>query len=199
MPANPHRFHLAVPVDDLEAARSFYAGVLGFEAGRTTDVSVDWDADGHNFVAHLASGLGTDHRDIVDGRDVPVPHFGLVLDVEEFHHLAERVRSADVSFVVEPYLRFAGQPNEFWTMFFRAPREMRWSSRPSQAEQPVRRGVPGLATRVRAPRREPDGPGDEDRVTRGAHHPRCPATLPPRAVNLRTRRRTSDVGGRLPR
>ncbi|GIG55837.1 glyoxalase [Longispora fulva] len=115
------RFHLAVPVEDLDSARAFYGGVLGLSEGRSTDISVDWDLYGHQFVTHLAAGGSAESRNVVDGRDVPVPHFGLLLTVPEFHKLADRLREVDTAFVVEPYLRFAGQPAEQWTMFFRDP------------------------------------------------------------------------------
>ena len=121
MTTAPPRFHLAVPVDDLDSAASFYGDVLGLAKGRTTDISIDWDLHGHNFVTHLAPALDTGHQNVVDGRNVPVPHFGLILDVDEFHQVAERVREAEVPFVVEPYRRFEGQPEEVWTMFFRDP------------------------------------------------------------------------------
>ncbi|MFD8755109.1 VOC family protein [Kitasatospora sp. NPDC059577] len=116
-------FHLAVPVDDLARARAFYGGVLGLPQGRSTDGWVDWDLHGHQLVTHLVpehrpepAGHGT-----VDGRPVPVPHFGLVLDVDAFHALARRLADAGTGFVIEPTLRFAGQPAEQWTMFLLDP------------------------------------------------------------------------------
>ncbi|GHJ37045.1 VOC family protein [Streptomyces sp. TS71-3] len=115
------RFHLAMPVDDLAAARHFYGAVLGLEQGRSSDTWVDWNLHGHQFVTHLAPAGGERARNRVDGHDVPVPHFGLVLAIPEFHALAERLRAAGTSFVIEPYLRFAGQPGEQWTMFLHDP------------------------------------------------------------------------------
>ncbi|UJW33107.1 VOC family protein [Saccharothrix sp. AJ9571] len=115
------RFHLAMPVDDLAAAREFYGEVLGLEQGRSSDTWVDWNLHGHQFVTHLA-GEGTRRiHNPVDGHDVPVPHFGLVLTVEEFGKLADRLRAAGTEFVIEPYVRFKGEPGEQWTMFLLDP------------------------------------------------------------------------------
>jgi uncharacterized protein len=117
-------FHLAIPVDDLAAARAFYGGVLGLPEGRSSDTWVDWNFYGHQLVTHVVPDrpAGADAgRNPVDGHDVPVPHFGLLLTVEEFHALAGRLRAAATPFVIEPYLRFAGEPGEQWTMFCRDP------------------------------------------------------------------------------
>lgn len=115
------RFHLAMPVDDLNAARVFYGGVIGCEQGRSSDSWVDWNLRGHQFVTHLAPGRQQPVHNPVDGHDVPVPHFGLILSVAEFHKLADRLRTADVTFVIEPYRRFEGEPGEQWTMFLQDP------------------------------------------------------------------------------
>lgn len=117
------RFHLAMPVDDLDAARRFYGEVLGLERGRSADTWVDWDLHGHQFVTHLAPAEASGQRahNPVDGHEVPVPHFGLLLTVPEFHRLAGRLRDAGTEFVIEPYLRFEGQPGEQWTMFLLDP------------------------------------------------------------------------------
>jgi uncharacterized protein len=115
------RFHLAIPVDDLDAARQFYGGVLKCPQGREADTWVDWDLYGHQLVTHLSVGAGDSAANPVDGHDVPVPHFGVLLDIETFQELSERVRGAGIEFDIEPYLRFAGQPGEQWTMFFRDP------------------------------------------------------------------------------
>ncbi|MEV7965186.1 VOC family protein [Sphaerisporangium sp. NPDC088356] len=111
------RFHLAVPVDDLEAARIFYGEVLGCEQGRSSDRWIDWNLRGHQFVTHLAPRPAAPAHNPVDGHDVPVPHFGLILGIPEFHRLAGRLQAAGTRFVIEPYLRFAGEPGEQWTMF----------------------------------------------------------------------------------
>lgn len=113
------RFHLAVPVDSLEASRTFYGEVLGCEQGRSADRWIDWNLYGHQFVTHLAPReAGARPTNEVDGHDVPVPHFGVLLEVEAFHMLAGRLTAAGTTFVIEPYLRFAGEPGEQWTMFF---------------------------------------------------------------------------------
>ena len=114
------RFHLAVPVDDLAAAARFYGEVLECERGRSSDRWIDWNLRGHQFVTHLAP-VPPRASNPVDGHDVPVPHFGLLLPVPEFHILAERLRAAGTAFIIEPYLRFAGLPGEQWTMFLTDP------------------------------------------------------------------------------
>ena len=121
MPELP-RFHLAVPVDDLAAAEAFYGDVLGCRTGRRSDRWIDWDLHGHQLVTHLVDARpDADGTNAVDGHDVPVPHFGLLLDVEEFHVVAGRLRSGGVAFIIEPYLRFEGEPGEQWTLFVRDP------------------------------------------------------------------------------
>jgi uncharacterized protein len=115
-------FHLAFPVHDLEAARSFYGGVLGCREGRSSDSWVDFDLFGHQIVAHLQRGrAGVETSNEVDGHDVPVPHFGVILSMDEFDELAARVRRAGVRFRIEPYVRFKGEPGEQATMFFLDP------------------------------------------------------------------------------
>lgn len=121
MPELP-RFHLAVPVDDLAAARAFYGRVLGCPEGRSAPTWVDFDLRGHQLVAHLAPGRAGDAaRNPVDGDDVPVPHFGLLLAPDEWDELADRLRAAGTEFVIEPHVRFAGRPGEQRTMFLRDP------------------------------------------------------------------------------
>ncbi|QEU96223.1 VOC family protein [Streptomyces kanamyceticus] len=115
------RFHLAVPVDDLVAARRFYGGVLGLEQGRSADTWIDWNLHGHQFVTHLAPERARRLHNPVDGHDVPVPHFGLILTVPVFDELAGRLRAAGTEFVIEPYVRFAGQTGEQRTMFLLDP------------------------------------------------------------------------------
>ncbi|MFC7329754.1 VOC family protein [Marinactinospora rubrisoli] len=115
------RFHLAMPVDDLAAARRFYGEVLGLDQGRSSDTWVDWNLHGHQFVTHLAPGRSQRIHNPVDGHDVPVPHFGLILTIPEFHKLAGRLRAAGTEFVIEPYVRFEGRPGEQWTMFLLDP------------------------------------------------------------------------------
>jgi extradiol dioxygenase family protein len=115
-------FHLAIPVDDLVRARAFYGAVLGLAEGRSSSAWVDWDFHGHQVVTHVVPGARAEAgRNPVDGHDVPVPHFGLVLTVDAFHVLADRLREAGTKFVIEPYRRFAGEPGEQWTMFLHDP------------------------------------------------------------------------------
>jgi uncharacterized protein len=116
------RFHLAVPVDDLAAARRFYGEVLGCPEGRSAEHWVDFDLYGHQLVAHLAPDVGGDRAtNLVDGDEVPVPHFGVLLSVEAWTELAERLRDVGTEFVIEPHVRFEGDPGEQHTMFFRDP------------------------------------------------------------------------------
>ena len=118
-------FHLAFPVDDLPAARRFYGEVLGCEEGRSSDHWIDFNLYGHQIVAHLVEGAERPDRDRdanqVDGHSVPVPHFGVVLPPAEWKALAARLKGAGVEFVIEPYVRFEGQPGEQSTMFFLDP------------------------------------------------------------------------------
>jgi uncharacterized protein len=120
MPNIP-RFHLAMPVDDLDAARRFYGETLGLEQGRSSDTWIDWNLHGHQFVTHLAPAKTAKIHNPVDGHDVPVPHFGLVLTVDEFAKLAGKLQEAGTKFVIEPYVRFKGEAGEQWTMFLLDP------------------------------------------------------------------------------
>ena len=115
-------FHLAFPVHDLALARGFYGGLLGCPEGRSSDHWIDFDLYGHQVVAHLAADrAGPVAENQVDGKDVPVPHFGVILDWEEWHTLADRLAKAGVRFVIEPGIRFAGQVGEQATMFLLDP------------------------------------------------------------------------------
>jgi extradiol dioxygenase family protein len=115
-------FHLAFPVHDLAAARTFYGGVLGCAEGRSDPAWIDFDFYGHQLVAHLQpAAVGDRATNAVDGHGVPIPHFGLVLAMPEWEALAERLRAAGTTFVIEPYIRFAGLPGEQATMFVRDP------------------------------------------------------------------------------
>ena len=114
--------HIAFPVDDLAAARDFYGRVLGCPEGRSADHWVDFDLRGHQIVAHLApDAVRKKATNPVDGEDVPVPHFGLVLAMDEWKALAERLEAAGVEFIVPPTVRFAGEPGEQATMFLADP------------------------------------------------------------------------------
>jgi uncharacterized protein len=115
-------FHLAFPVHDLEAARGFYGGLLACPEGRSSEEWIDFDFFGHQIVAHLDPAMTPRlHRNEVDGHHVPVPHFGAVLGMAEWEALAQRLRGAGVSFVIEPGVRFRGLPGEQATMFFLDP------------------------------------------------------------------------------
>jgi uncharacterized protein len=115
-------FHLAFPVDDLAAARRFYGELLGCPEGRSAPEWVDFDLFGHQIVAHLVPQPSPRKpTNAVDGEDVPVPHFGIVLTMAEWEKLAERLKDAGQQFVIEPTVRFAGEPGEQATMFFLDP------------------------------------------------------------------------------
>jgi extradiol dioxygenase family protein len=112
-------FHLAFPVDDLAAARRFYGEFLGCPEGRSADEWIDFDLYGHQIVAHLApQSVRERASNPVDGEDVPVPHFGIVLPMDQWKALAARLQAAAVDFVIPPTVRFEGQPGEQATMFF---------------------------------------------------------------------------------
>ena len=119
-------FHIAFPVDDLEAARHFYGTILACPEGRSAEQWIDFDLYGHQIVAHYKPAsaprakAGFDSNP-VDGHEVPIPHFGVVLEQEQWKQLAARVKSAGVKFVIEPYTRFEGQVGEQSTMFFLDP------------------------------------------------------------------------------
>ncbi|MBX3694016.1 MAG: VOC family protein [Steroidobacteraceae bacterium] len=116
-------FHLAIPVHDLAAARAFYGALFGCPEGRSADEWVDFDFFGHQLVAHLdpaARGRAA-HHNPVDGHDVPVPHFGVVLEWRDWQALADRLRAAGTAFVIEPGIRFRGLTGEQATMFLRDP------------------------------------------------------------------------------
>lgn len=115
-------FHLAFPVNDIEAAREFYGGVLGCPEGRSAERWVDFDLYGHQIVVHLAeNGAGVKASNHVDADDVPVPHFGIVLQMDAWKDLAESLKAKGVKFIIEPKVRFAGEPGEQATMFFLDP------------------------------------------------------------------------------
>ena len=112
-------FHLAFPVHDLAQARSFYGGLLGCPEGRSSEQWVDFDFYGHQVVAHLSPAeVRAAQANAVDGKEVPVRHFGVILGWDEWHALADRLRQAGVRFLIEPGIRFAGQVGEQATMFF---------------------------------------------------------------------------------
>ena len=116
-------FHLAIPVRDLATARAFYGTLLGCPEGRSSDAWVDFDFFGHQLVCHAVAGAAADRaaHNPVDGHEVPVPHFGIVLEMSDWESLAARLRAAGVSFVIEPHVRFKGEPGEQATMFLTDP------------------------------------------------------------------------------
>lgn len=122
----PNPFHLAIQVRDIDEARDFYGRLLACPEGRSDKHWVDFNLYGHQLVCHLNPALGRDGRidtlyNPVDGHGIPVPHFGVVLEMDDWHRLANRLREAGVTFIVEPYVRFAGQPGEQATLFFLDP------------------------------------------------------------------------------
>lgn len=121
MTAELRPFHLAFAVDDLAAARGFYGGIIGCAEGRSADRWVDFDFFGHQIVTHLVKRSGDSGSNPVDGHQVPVPHFGVVLTMAQFDALADRLAAAGVAFGIAPYTRFAGEPGEQKTMFVRDP------------------------------------------------------------------------------
>lgn len=117
-------FHLAIPVDDLVSSREFYGGLLGCAEGRSDERWVDFNLFGHQLVCHVRERPEAERAggsNPVDGHEVPIPHFGVVLEMEAWRALAERLRAAGIEFLIEPYIRFEGQPGEQATMFFRDP------------------------------------------------------------------------------
>ena len=115
-------FHLAFPVSDLEATRDFFTDVLGCATGRSSDRWIDFNFFGHQVVAHLADAeLNPAPTNPVDGKQVPASHFGVILDWNEWHTLADKLKSANVEFLIEPNIRFEGEAGEQATMFFTEP------------------------------------------------------------------------------
>ncbi len=131
-------FHLAIPVNDLAKTRQFYGEFLGLEEGRSNEKWIDWNFFGHQFVTHLrpekienivnhVDGHATGERsetaikNKVDGHMVPVPHFGVVLEWNQWHEFAEKLKAAKIKFIIEPYIRFRGEIGEQATMFFMDP------------------------------------------------------------------------------
>ena len=118
----PPLFHYAFPVHDLAAARAFYGDILQCREGRSSEKWVDFDLYGHQIVAHLSEkSRGNSTANPVDGHNVPVPHFGVILTMSQWEELAIRLRDAKVGFVIEPYIRFKGEIGEQGTMFFLDP------------------------------------------------------------------------------
>ncbi len=124
MNCNP--FHLAIQVRNLKEARDFYGELLACPEGRSSDTWIDFNLYGHQLVCHLNPNIGENnkiesHYNPVDGHGVPVPHFGVVLNMDDWHSLAGKMKASNVEFVIEPYVRFEGQTGEQATMFFMDP------------------------------------------------------------------------------
>jgi len=126
MPVKLTPFHIAIPVRDIPEARQFYGQTLGFAEGRSSDRWIDFDMFGHQFVVHWNPEIGragtlSRIENPVDGHDVPIPHYGVVLEMDTWEALAQRIKDVGIEFIIQPYIRFAGQPGEQATMFFLDP------------------------------------------------------------------------------
>lgn len=118
----PQPFHLAIPVTNLNDANAFYGELLGCEKGRSDTQWIDWNFFGHQLVTHCVNEMPSPPTyNGVDGHAVPVPHFGVVLKMEDWNALAEKAKAANIDFIISPYVRFKGQPGEQATMFFKDP------------------------------------------------------------------------------
>jgi len=117
-----HPFHLAIPVNNLEVCRLFYREVLGCKEGRSNDTWVDFNFFGHQLVIHYKENNSEEiNTNPVDGKQVPVPHFGVVLNMKDFNLLSEKLKDKNINFIIEPYTRFEGLVGEQKTMFFNDP------------------------------------------------------------------------------
>ena len=112
-------FHLAIPVSSIDQAKDFYGDKLGFEQGRSDDHWVDYNFFGHQLVCHIGDSVTASNE--VDGKDVPIPHFGILLEWNQFDIFANNLKEQAIKFIIEPYLRFEGLPGEQKTMFFKDP------------------------------------------------------------------------------
>lgn len=116
-------FHIAIPVHNLKECRKFYGQILNCKEGRSSELWVDFNLFGHQLVIHYKPRSASEelHHNPVDGHDVPIPHYGVVLPWEEFENFADNLKQKKVQFIIEPYIRFKGQPGEQATMFFLDP------------------------------------------------------------------------------
>ena len=114
-------FHLAFPVDDLATTREFYTEILGCKEGRSSDRWIDFDMYGHQVVAHLIDKVEDVQTNSVDGDDVPASHFGVILEMKQWNQLSEKLKDLGIKFIIEPHVRFKGEPGEQATMFFLDP------------------------------------------------------------------------------
>ena len=115
-------FHLAIPVNDLEKSRNFYKNILGCEEGRSSNHWVDFNFFGHQLVIHYKEKKSDETKtNPVDGKDVPIPHFGVILEWNDFQDFSKKLKEKKINFIIEPYIRFEGLPGEQATMFFKDP------------------------------------------------------------------------------
>ena len=115
-------FHLAIPVHDLEKSRDFYKNILGCDEGRSSDHWVDFNLFGHQLVIHYKEkSTEKSKTNPVDGKDVPIPHFGVILEWNQFHNFSNQLIEKGITFIIDPYIRFKGLPGEQATMFFKDP------------------------------------------------------------------------------
>ena len=114
-------FHLAFPVDNLDTTREFYTNVLGCKEGRSSDRWIDFDMYGDQVVAHLVDSMEKAETNPVDGAEVPASHFGVILTMEDWNSLSSRLKELGQEFIIEPHIRFKGEPGEQATMFFLDP------------------------------------------------------------------------------
>ena len=115
-------FHLAIPVNDLEKSRNFYKNILGCEEGRSSNHWVDFNFFGHQLVIHYKEKKSDETKtNPVDGKDVPIPHFGVILEWNDFQDFSKKLKEKKITFIIEPYIRFEGLPGEQATMFFKDP------------------------------------------------------------------------------
>lgn len=122
-------FHLAFPIRDIEETRAFYGDLLGCDIGRSTDKWIDFNFFGHQLSAHVKpEELSIAHANQVDGKNVPVRHFGAILPWDEWHELADKLKANGIQFIIEPYIRFQGEVGEQATMFFWILAETHWNS-----------------------------------------------------------------------
>ena len=115
-------FHLAIPVNDIEKSRNFYKNILGCEEGRSSNQWVDFNFFGHQLVIHFKEKESDDNKtNPVDGKNVPIPHFGVILEWNDFQDFSKKLIEKKINFIIEPYIRFEGLPGEQATMFFKDP------------------------------------------------------------------------------
>lgn len=121
MKDNLNPFHLAIPVSNLEKSVIYYRDILGLKEGRSSNKWADFDFFGHQLVCHVSDSINEQITNPVDGEEVPVPHFGVVLSIEEFEEFLLKINDKEINFIIEPTIRFKGEVGEQRTMFFRDP------------------------------------------------------------------------------